>query len=168
MDPTSAQYRAKQPRTALAGPYGHPFHAIVVTIPIGTWTASIIFDIVGFFADDPGAFARGALWLVGIGIVGALAAAALGLMDLGTLAAGSKARRIALTHMSINLTAVVLFVISFLIRVNAGYTQVSVAGFVVSLIGYALVGVSGFLGGELAYRYGVRVADEQTQAGGFS
>jgi uncharacterized membrane protein len=27
--------------------------------------------------------------------------------------------------------------------------------------------VSGFLGGELAYRYGVRVADEETQQTGF-
>jgi uncharacterized membrane protein len=38
-----------------------------------------------------------------------------------------------------------------------------VAGFVLSLLAYLLVGASGFLGGELAYRYGVRVADESTQ-----
>ena len=30
-----------------------------------------------------------------------------------------------------------------------------------------MLGVSGFLGGKLAYRYGVRVADEATQAEGF-
>jgi uncharacterized membrane protein len=30
-----------------------------------------------------------------------------------------------------------------------------------------VVGVSGFLGGELAYRYGVRVADEETQRTGY-
>jgi uncharacterized membrane protein len=167
VDANSAHYRSKQPRTVLAGPYGHPFHAVLITIPIGAWTASVIFDIVGFFADDPGAFARGALWLVGIGIVGALLAAVFGLMDLGTLTAGTKARRIALTHMSINLIAVVIFVVSFLIRLNAGYTEVSVAGFVLSLIGFALIGVSGFLGGELAYHYGVRVADERTQSEGY-
>jgi uncharacterized membrane protein len=30
-----------------------------------------------------------------------------------------------------------------------------------------VLGVSGYLGGKLAYRYGVRVADEATQAAGF-
>jgi uncharacterized membrane protein len=38
---------------------------------------------------------------------------------------------------------------------------------VVSVVALLLLGVSGFLGGELAYRYGVRVADEQTQRAGF-
>lgn len=167
MQTSSAQERAKHPRTILAGPYGHPFHAILITVPIGAWTASVIFDIVGFFADDPGTFARGATWLVGIGVVGAIVAAAVGLMDLSTLTAGTKTHRVALGHMTINTVAIVLFIISFLIRINAGYQDVSVAGFVVGLIGYALIGLSGYLGGELAYHYGVRVADENTQAEGY-
>ena len=37
-----------------------------------------------------------------------------------------------------------------------------------SAVCLALLGVSGFLGGKLAFRYGVRVADEATQAGGFT
>jgi uncharacterized membrane protein len=45
--------------------------------------------------------------------------------------------------------------------------ETSVAGFVLALLGLACVGVSGFLGGELAYRYGVRVADETTQREGY-
>ena len=35
------------------------------------------------------------------------------------------------------------------------------------VVAYALLGVSGWLGGKLAYHYGVRVADEGTQASGF-
>jgi uncharacterized membrane protein len=163
----SAQYRAKRPRTILAGPYGHPFHAVLITVPIGAWTASLVFDIVSFFSADREVFTRGALWLVAIGVVGALAAAAVGLMDLATLTTGTKARRIALSHMALNLTAIVLFAVSFLLRLNARDDEVSVAGFVVSLIAFALVGLSGFLGGELAYHYGVRVADEKTQADGY-
>ena len=27
----------KHPGTTLAGPYGHPFHPILVTVPIGVW-----------------------------------------------------------------------------------------------------------------------------------
>src|SRR4051812_15617528 len=45
--------RAKQPRTAIAGPYGHPLHATVVPIPIGAWTASIVFDILALCGVEP-------------------------------------------------------------------------------------------------------------------
>jgi uncharacterized membrane protein len=167
VDTNSAQYRAKRPRTALAGPYGHPFHAILVTVPIGAWAASIIFDVVSFFTRDYRPFTLGALWLVGIGIVGAILAAAVGLMDLQTLASGTKARRIALTHMTLNSIVILLFIASFLIRLFAGWEDVSLVGFIVSVIAFLLIGVSGYLGGELAYHYGVRVADEKTQADGF-
>ncbi len=167
MDTNSAQYRAKRPRTILAGPYGHPFHAVLITVPIGAWTASLLFDIIGFFVADPEAFARGALWLTAIGIAGAVVAAAFGLMDYSTLVSGTKARRVATGHMILNTAAIVLFLVSWFIRLGAGYDSVSVAGFIVSLIAFAVVGLSGYLGGELAYRYGVRVADEGTQASGY-
>jgi hypothetical protein len=36
------------------------------------------------------------------------------------------------------------------------------------LVAVAILGASGWLGGKLAYHYGVRVADEHTQAEGFS
>jgi uncharacterized membrane protein len=111
--------------------------------------------------------AGGALWLIGIGLVGAVLAAIVGLIDLSGIASGTRARKIALTHMAINLSVVVLFIVSFAIRLGAGYDPVNVAGIVVSVLALLLLGVSGFLGGELAYRYGVRVADEQTQRAGF-
>jgi uncharacterized membrane protein len=162
----TALRQAKRPSTVVAGPYGHPFHALLVTIPIGAWVASFVFDIVSV-SGDADAFGRGALWLIGIGLVGAVLAAVVGLMDLSGLARGTRVRKIALTHMAINLTVVALFIVSFAIRVASGYDPVNVPGIVVSVVALLLLGVSGFLGGELAYRYGVRVADEETQRAGF-
>ena len=167
-DVLSAAHReSKQPRTILAGPYGHPFHALLVTIPIGTWIASIVFDVVGFFVDDPRPFTIGAMVLIAIGLVGALAAAAVGLLDLSRLAKGTAARRTALVHMSLNLAAMALFTVNVIVRVNADQDSVSVLGFILSLIALGALGVSGWLGGKLAYHYGVRVADEGTQSEGF-
>jgi uncharacterized membrane protein len=163
----SALNRAKQPRTVLAGPYGHPFHPILVTIPIGTWVAAFIFDLVAIFSEDDEVFARGAMWLVGIGIIGALLAAIFGFIDYGGIAHGTKARRTATIHMGINLTVTALFVVSFFVRWGDGFDDVSVLGFVLLLLGLAWLGVSGYLGGHLAYRYGIRVADENTQREGF-
>jgi uncharacterized membrane protein len=152
---------AKRPRSIIAGPYGHPLHATMITVPIGAWTAAIVFDIIALVGAAPDAFATGALWLVVIGVIGALLAAVFGLLDFSKLARGTKAHRTALAHLSLNTAAIILFAIS--IPVRAGADGPSVGGFVLSLIAYLIVGASGFLGGELAYRHGVRVADEADQ-----
>lgn len=160
--------RAKRPRSILAGPYGHPLHAVAVTIPIGAWTASLVFDLAGRFAAEPAPFARGASWLVGIGLGGAAGAGSLGLLDLRTIDRGTHARRIALTHLTANVVASTLFAGSLLIRSRSRNHRAGVAGVLLSLTGYGLVGLSGVLGGELTYRYGVRVADEDTQRSGYA
>lgn len=174
LDPTAIERtelslrRAKRPTSILAGPYGHPLHAVAVTIPIGAWTASLVFDLASRFVDDPKSFARGATWLVGIGLVGASGAGTLGLMDLRTIDRGTPARRIALTHLVANVAAVTLFTGSLIIRARSPHHRAGVAGVLCSVLGYGLVGLSGVLGGELTYRYGVRVADEDTQRSGYS
>lgn len=159
--------RAKRPRSILAGPYGHPLHAVAVTVPIGAWTASLVFDLATRFVAKPASFARGATWLVGIGLVGAAGAGSLGLLDLRTIDRGTHARRIALTHLTANVAASSLFAGSWLVRSRSRHHRAGVAGVLLSLVGYGLVGLSGVLGGELTYRYGVRVADEDTQRSGF-
>jgi len=159
---------AKHPKTALSGPYGHPFHPLMVTLPIGAWVASVVFDIVALASSEKeDVFAEGAYWLIGIGVIGAVLAALFGVMDLLTIPRGTPAFRTGLTHMALNLTVVVLFVVGFAVRAGQGYEEASVPGFVLSLIALALLGVSGGLGGKLAYRYGVRVATEETQSEGF-
>lgn len=46
--------QAKQPvSAALAGPYGHPFHPILVTVPIGAWVAGLVFDIASRIVGGP-------------------------------------------------------------------------------------------------------------------
>ncbi|WP_286139214.1 DUF2231 domain-containing protein [Arthrobacter sp. OV608] len=167
MENLTAHQRSKHPKSPLAGPYGHPLHPTLVTIPIGAWTASLVFDVVALFGSDDKPFLIGAQWLVGIGILGALAAAVFGLMDFATLAGGTPAHRTALIHMSLNLTAVALFAVSFFLRLGSAKEDFALVPFILSVVGYLVVGASGYLGGKLAYHYGVRVADEKTQGEGF-
>ena len=155
---------AKRPRNALAGSYGHPIHPILVTIPIGTWTASLIFDIASKATDDD-AFAQGSHWLIGIGILGALLAAIFGSIDLSGIPNGTVARRTGLTHMALNLAVTALYVINYFLRGDE--ETVGTFPLILSIVALALLGASGYLGGKLSYRYGIRVADEQTQAEGF-
>ncbi|OEJ28853.1 hypothetical protein AR457_34105 [Streptomyces agglomeratus] len=162
--------QAKQPVSAvLAGPYGHPFHPILVTVPIGAWVGSLIFDIASHLVDDPDFLARGAMWLIAMGVIGALAAAMAGFLDLFAIPAGTRAFRIGLIHMTLNLLVTAAYAGNFLWR-HAGdgpSGSVGAGQLVLNAVTLAVLGVSGFLGGKLAYRYGVRVADEATQVEGF-
>jgi uncharacterized membrane protein len=160
---------AKRPVTAVAGPYGHPFHPALVTVPIGAWVASLVFDVASRFADDPEVFATGSAWLIGVGLAGAVVAASFGLLDLLAVPPGTPAFRTGLLHMGLNLTAVTLYGVSLAVRVGSvDEGDVTVPGFLLSVAALALVGAGGWLGGKLAYSYGVRVADEATQARGYS
>src|SRR5947199_9009433 len=93
-DPAELVHEAKEPVTRIAGPYGHPFHPILVTVPIGAWVASLVFDILSRTADNGADFARGAYWLIAIGVIGALAAALFGLLDLLAIPRRTRAWRV--------------------------------------------------------------------------
>ena len=162
-------HQAKRPVTVLAGPYGHPFHPILVTVPIGAWVASLGFDVASRLAGEADVFAKGAYWLIALGIVGALAAATAGFLDLFAIPTGTKAFRTGLVHMSLNLVVVAVFAVSFVLRRGGIDAPEEVSGGLIALsaVALGLLGVSGWLGGKLSYRYGVRVADETTQAEGF-
>ena len=167
MEPSEPTVDAKHPVTVLAGPYGHPFHPMLVTIPIGAWVASVVFDVVSRLADAPAAYARGAQWLIGIGIVGALLAALFGFLDLFAIPSGTRAFTTALIHMALNLAVVALFAVAFLLRRDRLDDATPIGLLVLSVVALALLGASGWLGGRLTFRYGVRVVDEREQADGF-
>jgi len=160
----------KRPVTpVLAGPYGHPFHPILVTVPIGAWVSSLTFDIASHVVHRPGFLTQGSEWLIAIGVLGALAAASVGFLDLFAIPTGTAAFRTGLMHMTLNLSLTGAYLIGFFWR-HGSYTNghaVNGGQLALSAAALAVLGLSGYLGGKLAYRYGVRVADENTQAEGF-
>ncbi|HEX6471056.1 MAG TPA: DUF2231 domain-containing protein [Streptosporangiaceae bacterium] len=161
---------AKRPVMGLAGPYGHPLHPAMVALPIGAWAGSLVFDVASRVVHDPGFLVQGSRWLIALGVLTALAAAMVGFLDLFAIPAGTRAHRVALLHMTLNIAVVVAYAANFLMRPSPppGTTHGVATGYIVaSAVTFAVLGISGFLGGELAYRYGVRVADEDTQASGF-
>ncbi|MBF6301987.1 DUF2231 domain-containing protein [Nocardia amamiensis] len=162
--------QAKQPVSAvLAGPYGHPFHPILVTVPIGAWVASLVFDLASHVVEDPAFLAEGAQWLIAIGVLGALAAASVGFLDLLAIPTGTPAFRTGVVHMSLNLAVTAAFIADFLWRRSSEdpHSPVQAGPLALSVASVVVLAVYGYLGGKLAYHYGVRVADENTQAAGF-
>ncbi|WP_336204234.1 DUF2231 domain-containing protein [Nonomuraea sp. LPB2021202275-12-8] len=162
-------HRAKRPTTVLAGPYGHPLHPILVTVPIGAWVTSLVFDVASHVVDDSAFLVKGSVWLIAVGVIGAVAAAMTGFLDFLGIQPGTAAFRTGLAHLSLNLAITVAYGVSWAWRASGGEPSEPVGWgpLALSAISLAALAVSGSLGGKLAYRYGVRVADEATQAKGF-
>lgn len=167
---SDALQQAKRPvSAALAGPYGHPFHPILVTVPIGAWVSSLVFDIGSHIDNSPSYLTKGSVWLIAIGVLGALCAAMVGFLDLLAIPSGGRAFRTGIVHMSLNLAITGAYIANFFWR-KAGYHDAGAVGagqLALSIASLAALAVSGFLGGKLAYHYGVRVAQERDQAAGY-
>jgi uncharacterized membrane protein len=127
------------------------------------------FDLASHVADEADVFAKGAYWLIALGVLGALVAAMVGFLDLFAIPTGTLAFRTGLIHMTINVTVVVLFAISWLVRRgDIDAPEATSWGLIaLSAVALGLLAAAGWLGGRLTFRYGVRVADEATQATGY-
>jgi uncharacterized membrane protein len=135
----------------------HPIHPMLVAFPIGLWIFSFVVDIIHIIGwGDPNVWASAAFYGIAGGIIGAVLAAVPGFLDFLSLA--GKPKTIAFWHMIVNVIALVLFAVSFALR----FDRVSVlpAPFILSAVGVALIGLSGWLGGELVYVHEVAVDHE--------
>ncbi len=162
--------RSKKPASALlAGPYGHPYHPMLVTVPIGAWVISLGFDVASQVASKPGFLVQGSQWLIAAGLLGAVAAGLVGFLDLVVIPPGTRAFRTACTHMYVNLVLIFAYAGNFAWRYRNPSHGRPVDPRLVALSAASVTALafSGYLGGKLAYRYGVRVASEVTQAEGF-
>ena len=130
----------------------HPIHPMLVAIPIGLWVFSLVCDLVLAFGGTSENWAIVARYTMVGGIVGALVAAVPGFIDMLSLPAAVK--RIAILHMSVNLTVDALYVVNVYLRVRGVESSTPVW---LSVIAVLLLLVSGWLGGKMVYVHGVAV-----------
>lgn len=132
----------------------HPIHPMIVPLPIGLWIFSLICDVVYRTASDNPLWDEMAFYSLVVGVGGALLAAVPGFIDFLSLV-DPRAKRVAVTHLILNLVVVALY------AVNAWLRTESPAGsstpFLLSIVAILLLSVSGWLGGELVYRHGVGI-----------
>ena len=124
-------------------PLGHPFHPLLVAIPIGSWSSALVFDALG---DD-----RAAQTAIGAGLVVAVPTAFTGGSDW-SYTAGAE-RRIGLVHALCNGAAIWSYAMSWVARRRNRRG----VGVVLSLTGMGLISAGGWLGGHLSYALGVGV-----------
>ncbi|SCG63719.1 DUF2231 domain-containing protein [Micromonospora coxensis] len=135
---------------------GHPVHPMLVMFPVALLVTGTLFDIVDT-VGGPDFLGEVAYWNITIGLVGGLLAAAAGTFDLLAIPAGTRAKRVALTHAAANVAVVLLFAAVWVVRLNAESRAAGGALIAIEVVGLALLGVSAWLGGELVDRLGVGV-----------
>jgi len=141
----------------------HPIHPILVGLPIGLWTFSVIADVIYALGWGGLNWKTVAFYCIGGGIVTALIAAVPGFIDFLSIS-DSRVWRVGVFHMAANLTAVVVYAVSFGLRWagNVGFLPVAV-----SIVGLIFLGVAGWLGGEMVFVHNMgvtppRAARQQT------
>lgn len=132
---------------------GHPLHPMLIPLPIGLLVATFVCDLVFWNTRDQ-FWASAAFWALAGAIATAALAAIAGFMDYF---GNSRIRTIkdAQHHMIGNLVAVVLAVISLVLRANLGSNAILPWGVLISTVVVALILYTGWKGGELSYRHRV-------------
>ena len=131
---------------------GHPIHAMLVPFPIVLFVAALATD-AAFAVNGTETWAEASKWLLGAGIACALLAALAGFADFF---GNSRIRELrdAWLHMFANLTAVVIELVNFGIRLGNERDAGSI-GLALSAVVALVLLFSGWKGGELVFRYGV-------------
>ncbi len=137
--------------------FGHPIHPMLIPFPLGLLTTSLVFDVV-YLLTGNGKWSEIAFWMIAAGVIGGLAAAVFGLIDWLAIPSGTRAKSVGLWHGAGNVVVVVLFALSWLLRMDAPGEPGAIP-IVLSLLGVGLASVTGWLGGELVDRLGVGVDD---------
>jgi uncharacterized membrane protein len=129
---------------------GHPLHAALVSIPLGAFSIGIALDVAEL-ATGTRRFRSTADLLTGVGVGTAVVAAVAGLADWSLTEGATK--RVGFVHMGLNLGITGAYGLSLVERARRRRR----AGIALAATGYLALGFSAWLGGELAYRFGVGV-----------
>ena len=142
---------------------GHPLHPILVCFPIAFYTATLLFDILAVTSDP--SFLHTAFYMNLLGIVTAVLAAIPGFIDyLKTVPPKSSGRKRAAKHGILNSSALLLFIVAFIIRLSYDVPEPAIV-IPLDIIGFVLTLIAGWLGGTLVYRNQIGVDIRYADAG---
>jgi len=135
---------------------------MLIPFPFGLLATAVIFDIIYLLTSDAAratTMATVAYYMIAAGIVGGLVAAPFGLIDYLSIPKNTRARAVGAWHGIGNVVVLILFAASWLLRRNEQPVRPDTLQLVLSFAGFALAGLTGWLGGELVDRLGIGVDD---------
>ena len=134
---------------------GHPIHPMLVPLPIGLLSAAFASDLAYLWTGDR-FWARASRWLTGGGVLTGASAALFGLTDFVTLRRPREHLE-GWLHAGGNVVVLALGVASLRLRLADGDRAIVPWGLALSGLSATILTVTGWLGGELSYRYKIGV-----------
>jgi uncharacterized membrane protein len=137
---------------------GHPIHPPLTDATIGTYTfatVAALAEVLGI-TENNGAYGWWIALIFGLVVTGPTALT--GLADWLTIERGTELWKTATTHLIAMLSATVFFALAAIFG-HDSYTRgdVSSGPFILTLIGFGLLTLGGWLGGAVVYVHGMRV-----------
>lgn len=149
---------------------GDPTHPATVHFPLALYPAVILFDILALTnagGAGAGTYTRAAFILIVAATIMALVAMVTGFVQLLDVPAASPAWRLAIIHMSVQLTAACVLVGSLLTRLgHIDDPHPPLVAVILAIVGTLILFVGGWMGGHLVFTHGVSVErgdDEQSR-----
>lgn len=158
----SQQQHGDEPIQSTAAIAGHPIHPMFVLFPAAFLVGALATDIAYASVLDP-MWASFSFWLIVAGLVTGIVAAAVGMIDFWTI---DRARSVMAGWVHMVGNGIVLL----LAAVSLGFRWVEPVGFVIpwglviSTAIAVLLLITGWYGGELAYRHRIGVIEHHGPA----
>ena len=137
---------------------GHALHPVLVDIPLGSWSTTLLLDMA-WLADEDAGVARSADITMWLGLAGAAGSAVTGLTSW--VDTDGPERRTGTLHALLNGGITVLNLASAILRMT-GQRRTAIT---LSTTAYAIALYSSYLGGELSYSSGIGVNHDAWEGG---
>jgi uncharacterized membrane protein len=136
--------------------FGHPVHPVVTHFPMALLPVSLLGDLLGVWTEVSFWWSF-SFYSLSIGLIMSIPTLLSGLIDFLAIPQKGYAERVAMRHMTIMISAIMMYTGSFFIRLGveipSGWWSISSVS--LSLLGLIFLLVGGWFGGQLVYRYGV-------------
>ena len=142
------------------GQPGHPLHPPLTDATIGIYTfatVAAVLSVVGVSEENTAT----AWWLALIvGLIASAPTAGTGLIDWLTITRGTPLFRTATSHMLSMVAATVVFAVAAIVgHGDYGDAEVGAGSLILTLVGFGLLTLGGWLGGTVVYVHGMRVLE---------
>ena len=137
---------------------GHPLHPPLTDATIGIYTFATVASVLSKLGIAEEEAAQGWTLALIVGLLVTAPTALTGFADWLQISRGTPLWRVATSHMIAMLAATAFF----LVAIGAGYSDgidgaLGSGAFVLTLIGFGVLTLGGWLGGSVVFTYGMRV-----------
>ncbi len=137
----------------------HPLHPVIVHFPIALLATAIFLEVIELFLKRD-ALREAATWLLGLGFLGGLVATVTGILAEEAAEEMGVPESAIETHELLAFATLAVFAVLIAIRWLQRKRRIpEFPGIVlaIGLVGVILIGLTGYFGGDLVYRYGAGV-----------